>query len=689
MSILYLLLFIAFVVAVFKVARQFSSGSVSETVLITFTLFVSCIIVTGFTLSALNFTHHTTIWSLAVFLPLGVIGIISKLLIVNNSKENLHFLTILKSFKTRYLDLDITLRIIFGCLLGTFLFVEIINLLLIIYTVPNEWDSMTGHLNRLLYYIQHHTMAHFGGTNWNIDTYPKSVCNVQIYSYLMTSKSENAFKLIHHLSYLMMGVATYGIVSRISKNVIASLFSALVVLLLPNLLMQVISTESDIVLGAYLSTLVYFLLSYKETRKLQYLYFSGICFGLAFGHKITFAFSLPPLAFIFWYAIFLDSKFKILNLATIKEYFTLSKFRIKAFIFRLKHLVFAVFIGLILFTFPTGYIKNIQVFGHPIGPPTALKHQSIERAGSKKNLLIQGSRNVIRYGFDFFNLDGFRNISIGNKINNFIKKPFVALERKSPLHLETKTEFTIIPFTYSKRYEFYNCNPFWGIFGFALLLPLLIISMFKFKNIQISYLVFGIAFLLHFLALSYTAPYDPWKGRYTISTIVFAVVFFVKLFDGNRLRTQWLNIYLVLITVIGCVSAILTIIYNERCYPFSTSTKKSAFKTDRLAMLTIVRPDLYDPYMKFNKLVPQNAVVALATINDDFEYPLWGDKLTRKIYAVNPFEKGLQSLPADTEYLFFAKSVISPIPGDLRLSNDKVFKDIIVKAEDYYLRKIK
>ncbi len=689
MPILYLLLFFGFVFSVFKVALKFASNAVSEIILTAFALFTSTIIITGFVLSALDLTHQTSVWSISVFIPLLFFLLISKNINIQPKRRqstNFHFYL---SIKEWYYGLNLALKIIFLALGSTFLLIEITQLLLILFTVPNEWDSMTGHLNRLLYYIQNHTMAHFGGTNWNIDTYPKSVCNIQIYTYLMFSKTENAFKLIHHLSYLIMGIATFGIVSRISKNFTASIFSSMVIWLLPNLLMQATSTESDIVLGAYMSTLVYFLLSYRENRKLHYLYFAGICFGLAFGHKITFVFSLPPMILVIWYAVFLDKNLEYFNLESIKAYFCFSNTRLQVFFFRLKHFVFSISLGLILFTFPTGYLKNIQVFGHPIGPPTALKHQSVERAGSPQNLLLQGSRNVIRYSFDFFNLDGLRNIDIGNKINESIKKPFIFLERKSPFHLETKTEFTILPFTYTKRYQFYNANPYWGIFGFALIFPLFAWAFIRFKNIKIVYLVFGVAFLLHFLALSYTAPYDPWKGRYTISTSVFAIVFLAMLFDSNRLKCKWLSYYLFLIVGIGSLSAILSVVYNERSYPFSTETKKSAFRSNRLEMQTVVRPDLYEPYSKFNKIVPQNAVVALATINDDFEYPLWGDKLTRKIYAVNPFEKGLQPLPADTEYLFFAKSVIQPQSGDIRLSTDKVFDNIIVKAEDYYLRKIK
>jgi hypothetical protein len=86
--------------------------------------------------------------------------------------------------------------------------------------------------------------------------------------------------------------------------------------------------------------------------------------------------------------------------------------------------------------------------------------------------------------------------------------------------------------------------------------------------------------------------------------------------------------------------------------------------------------------------VPDTATVALGTINDDFEYPLFGKNLTRKLIPINPFERGLQPIPKEADYLFFAKSVIKPLPTDLRLGTDTLRKDIVYRGEDYYLRKL-
>lgn len=687
MTFLYLTLYLVFIGFVFRVASRVSRKSLIDIILTAHILFCASVIGTGFVLSAIDRTDDRRFWAIGVFVPVILFYTIFKKVF---HQEEVERFTIFELIGSRiqlvwnwFGGLSLLLKYIFGGLLATFAIVEITNLLLICFTPPNEWDSMTGHLNRLLYYLQHHTMAHFGGTNWNMDTYPKSICTLQIYHYLMSGKVENFFKAIHHASYLILGLSMFGTVRNLTNNLTASVFCGLIIWLLPDVLMQSITTETDVVLAAYLSCFVYFLFSFNTTKLIRYLYLAGITFGITLGHKITFVFSLPPLFFIILYAVFYDDGGSV---QTLKEWFALAWLRFR-------HFAFAIFIGLCFFTFPTGYIKNIQVFHHPIGPPTALYHQSIERAGTKKNLLIQGSRNIIRYSIDLINMDGLRNWTVGETINREMKKPIIWLEKKSPLRLEEKTDYTIIPFTYNRRFEFFNSNPYWGVFGFALILPLFVLTMLGVLRVKKAYYCFGIAFILHFLALSFTAAYDPWKGRYMISSAVYAVPFLALLFTEPwgllAKRAFVLKTYTSIVVFIGLVSAILAVYLNERALPIAAFGRPSAFDTERMAFLTWARPDITTPYQKFNELVPQNATVALGTINDDYEYPLWGDKLTRKMFVLNPFGEGLRPIPKEAQYLFFAKSVIKPQAGDIRLGTDTTMKGVISRGEDYYLRKLK
>ncbi len=683
MTFLYPIIFAIFIGFVFRVSARVCQKSLIDIIIIAYVVFCGSVILSGFTLSEINKMNDRRFWAIGVFIPAYIFYIQFNNFFGKDRNENFTIFQIIGSriqaVWNWFGNLSLFLKFIFGGLFITLAIIEITNFILICYTPPNEWDSMTGHLNRLLYYLQHGTMAHFGGTNWNIDTYPRSACTIQIYNYLMSGKVENWFKAIHHTAYWMIGFSVFGIARSISKNLTASFFCGLVVLMLPDVLKQAITTESDVVLASYLGCLVYFLFSFNEKKRRRYIYLAGLTFGIALGHKITFVFSLPPVFLILLYTVFKENEKSSLFSITFVHF---------------KHLFVAFVLGFILFTLPAGYIPNIQEYHHPIGPPTALKHQSIDRAGTKANLIKQGSRNVLRYSIDLINLDGFRNWDEGEKLNRAMKKPIMWFERNVlKTRLEAETDFTIVPFTYNKRFEFYNMSPYWGIFGFALIIPLIILVLIGVIRNKAVYYYLGLAFVLHFIALSYTAAYDPWKGRYMISTAIFAVPFLTLLFTGKysieKPNHLVLKTYVGFVVAIGIVSGLLATFLNYRCLPISAYGRKSAFDMTRMEILTEARPDITKAYENFNKLVPQNATVALATINDDYEYPLWGDKLTRKLIVINPFEQGLRPIPKEADYLFFAKSVIKPQIGDIRLGTDTTMVNVIVKGEDYYLRKLR
>lgn len=687
MSILYFLSLLLFVGYVGRLASRVCRRSLTEWWLTTFLLGAGSVILTGFVLSALYQTSNSLVWAGSVFVTATIIGAILTFLIPRQERFSIRDLVRERWHTGRvwFNGLSSYPRFLFSLLFLTLAIITITNLLLVLFTVPNEWDSMTGHLNRVMQYVQRGTMRHFGGTNWNIDTYPKSVCTLQIYTFLMTGHFENGFKFIHHLSYWTAIVAVFGIVQRIGQNRLsASFFCALAYALLPDFLMQAITTETDIVLTAYLSVLLYMLFTYKSTGAQQaadnrYLYLAGMAFGIAFGHKITFALLLPSVFVIMIYTVFLSRSLAI----------TFS---------RTWRLAGAIVVGVCLWTLPTGYLKNIEVFGHPIGPPTALKHQSVERAGSLGNLLEQGSRNLVRYGFDHINLDGIRNVKPGATINHAMRQPLVLIEDKLHMRLDEETDFSIQPFAFDRKFVFYNANPYWGIFGFGLILPLLILVLVGFVR-STPHLYLGIAFILHFVALSYSAPYDPFKGRYFIETGLFGITFLALIFLHPRTsvdvpkRTVW-KTYVGAVTVLGCLSALLCVFLNTRALPFAWTAPDgisfpSAFHSDRIRQITIGRPDTYIPYKRFDELVPANATVALATINDDYEYPLYGPELSRRLIAIHPFEQGLKPIPKNADYLFFDKSVISPQPGDIRLGTDTTMRALMtVPGEDYYLRKL-
>jgi len=668
---MYWLLFISFVLLNYKVASKLSNKHFEEILILGFLVYSSSVILSGYFLSYIHLWNSKILWAVVPFFSSYLIYLFFKrpIFLENNSGISAFKVTgkTIQSIHEEFNGLNTHEKWIFRMLFYTILLVTLLQYTLMFNCPPNEWDSMTGHLNRIFYFLQQGSLSHFVGTNWNIDTYPKSFCSIQVYPFLMSGYNEHMFKLPNFGAYWLICFSMYGILKQIGVSYKPRLFVSFVILLLPNIISQSILTDTDIVLAAYLSSLLYAILRYENSKAIVYLYWAGIAFGLALSHKITFLFSFPPL-FLFYSYIFFKEK-------------------IQTRIHLLKHLLISHGIAIIFLTLSTGYLSNIYYYGHPIGPKTATTHQSIERAGSLSNLLIQGSRNVLRYGFDVLNFDGLRNLTWVEDQQKMGKAILQELDKSLHLGLESVTEFTIVPFSFNRRFENYNGTPIYGAIFILFIIPSFILY---FKRINKLYTIFLAAFILHFLALSFTAAYDPWKGRYMISSAIFIFPLLAYLGDWFILSKNhfFRNVYMYFSTVIICISAILTISLNIRALPFDYYGRKSIFHSSRMEVLTTSRPDITQAYQNFDSIVPANATVALATINDDYEYPLWGKKFSRYLIPINPFDQGLQKIPAEAQYLFFAKSILRPQKGDIRLGTDLRKNDLLVKGEDYYLRKL-
>ena len=664
-----IIVFLSFILFNFRIASKISNKNFDEILLTGFTIQSLSIICSGYLLSAFKLWDNAYCWSiLPFFVSYACYLFFRNVIHLPEEKHSSSFKLIGSSIQQLheiYKQQRKTEKILFACIFFGAAIITISQLFLLFYLPPNEWDSMTGHLNRILYFVQNHSTAHFVGTNWNIDTYPKSFSSIQFYPFLMSGFNEHFFKLPNLSAFWILFVGSYAVLKQLQISFKVRLLSASLLIFTPILLIQSTTTDTDIVLGAYLVCGLYYLIRFTKTKEVYYIYISNLMFAIAMSHKITFVFALPSLAVLIGYACLIN-----------KEHINL------------KHLKHAI-LSSILFLFvsmPTGYIANIIHYGHPIGPNTATKHQSIERAGNFSNLVLHGSKNVARYFFDLINFDGLRNIQWVENYQEVVNQQFRNLDSFFNWGLETSTAFTIVPFNYTRKFEFYNGTPIYGSIFLLIIIPAIIILLVKKR--PTFYYFFFLAFLLHFGALAYTAAYDPWKGRYMISSLVFLLpissLFFKPFVAKNKYRLV-LVVYLIIIA-----SAFSTILFHSRSAFVSTHHLPTIWGKSRMELLTVSRPDITNAYTRFDQIVPQDATVALATINDDYEYPLWGNRFTRTLIPINPFEKGLQPIPKEATYLFFSKNVIKPVSTDIRLGSDTTIKEhIIVRGEDYYLRKLK
>lgn len=668
---IFLLLFLFFIWQIHRNA-SYISESLSDYGLKLFLGLVSCIIPTGFLLSEINQINQPVWWGVSVNLIAILFYVIFRSL-----ANNYHFRlqTGLQGLKNKWIanwHNQTTLnKLSLGILLTGVSITALINLIISFVTFPNEWDSMTGHLVKCAYYLQNGNMKRLQGTTWTIDFYPNSLPTLQMFFYHVLG--EKGFKIIHYISYWIFALSAYGITYKISKNFTASLFVGLITLLLPTALVQATTTETDIVLSAYLGILAYSLFSFKQKPTPLNIILIALIAGVWIGHKVTFLLIAPAAFTVAIYTVLLKKEFyKNINLFLI-----------------------SFMISVAVYVLPTGYIANIKEVGKfSLGslsaPPMVMKWHGVEEYTGKEKLQ-NIAFNISRYSSDFLNLDGIRSTQSGKKINDAFR--FIPDKIFGSLPVEGN-KFTVVSyFSFDHPLRFYVERPYWGIISFGMVLPVTLLLFFRgirnnrvISSTEKSMLVLVAAALLHFLSLSYSAPYDPIKARYFLNMAVWCMpllVLFYSLAEKKKIWSYWQ----VVCCLIVSISAVCTILFT-RIHP--VSGEKNIFNMSRMEQLTLARPDIYEAYKKFDELVPENAIVALGTQqeHEDFEYPLWGAGFKRKLIPIHPFRSRVKPIPPEAEYLFYSKGVLPYQDGDIALGRGDEHKDTPVEESAFFLRKL-
>lgn len=656
---------------------SYISESLSDYTIKYFFGLVSCIIPIGFLLSELNQINQAISWGIGI-------NILSYLFFLFFSKisenQNFKLLTVLKQLPEKLSDFwqkqALWNKVIFTILTLGFILTTILNLVIFFITVPNEWDSMTGHLVKCAYYLQNGNMNRLQGTTWTVDFYPNSLPTLQIFGFHIFG--EQGFKLIHYISYWLFALSSYGIAFKISKNFSKSLFVFLISALLPTALVQATTTETDIVLTAYLGCLTYFLFSFKEKSNKLNISLIALMSGIWIGHKVTFLLIAPAALVVALHTFLLK-----------KEFYKNIKLFVVLFI-----------LGISVYVLPTGYIANVKEVGQfSLGslsaPKMVMQWHGIEHYSGKekvKNFFL----NIGRYSSDFLNFDGLRNTEIGKSLNNkFRYLPNKALES---LHLKGDRFTVVSHFEYEHPMRFYLERPYWGIIGFGIICPIMVLLLVKLirnykttTSSEKSLMVLSLAASLHFLSLCFSAPYDPIKARYFLNMAVWAMplLSFISFSSkkGDILNSKVSVFYALFASVIISISAICSILFI-RIHP--VFEKKNIFNMNRLEQIMVGRPNLYEAYQKFDKIVPKDAIVALGTQqeHEDFEYPLWGAEFKRTLIPIHPFRSAVKVIPANAQYLFYSEGVIPFQEGDILLNSTSKKAKPIVEESVFYLRKL-
>ncbi|MBF2018786.1 MAG: 4-amino-4-deoxy-L-arabinose transferase [Hydrococcus sp. C42_A2020_068] len=247
-------------------------------------------------------TAFTEILSLVKFLTFGTVLAAWGLTIVISG---FIYYRLIREGKREFKGLKIfQLTPVPAILLGSIVFIVAVVGLISIVSPPNNWDSMTYHMPRVVHWIQNHSVAHYPTYDSAQLVHPPfaefAIMHLQILS--------DGDRLANLVQWLAMAGSIIG-VSLIAKQLDADrygqILAAVFCTTIPMGILQASSTQNDYVVAFWLVCLAHYVLSTLPYKKPPtFLVFAiGACLGLAILTKSSgYIFAFPFMVWLFcWY----------------------------------------------------------------------------------------------------------------------------------------------------------------------------------------------------------------------------------------------------------------------------------------------------------------------------------------------------------------------------------------------------
>lgn len=205
------------------------------------------------------------------------------------------------------------------------LFVFFASFAICAYYIPNNWDSLTYHLPRVLLYISQGTLSYIPASNARLFTFPltETLFRVFLAHYGQPDRLFNFFSLC---CWMIGWPAVFVLARRSGISALGSLTGAWVAMMGTQVVAQASATTNDLICAVPFVIGVLFVLNWLRKFQLSQLLLAGFAFGLAFGTKLTLLFCGPvvTLFFIVFLKQFYTRKNRTLSFSKLFQHISIS-----------------------------------------------------------------------------------------------------------------------------------------------------------------------------------------------------------------------------------------------------------------------------------------------------------------------------------------------------------------------------
>jgi hypothetical protein len=467
------------------------------------------------------------------------------------------------------------LKFLWICLILIILVLGLIALI----AAPNNWDSMTYHLSKVMHWQQNQSIR-FYPTHILRQLFTPPWAEMAILQLQILAGNDRLANFVQFFAMIGSLTGVSLIAKLLGGNCEVQLFSSLATLTIPMGVLQSTSTQNDYVATFWLVCFVSFaLISAREQTIATYL-LAGISLGLAILTKSTSILFAAP--FLIWTGLVLLKKlreniWKPIGIVT-----------------------------LAVLVINSGYFaRNLTLFGNPLGlteeATDGLTYKYTNDIFTPKAVTSNVLRNV-----------GLQLVSPFERLNILVSTIIIKLhdslgmDPNDPRITWAGTAFDVGSWSV---HEDTASNPWHFIF---VSISLLLLLNFRNQDARIYAACLVAGFLLFCLILKW----QPWHSRLLLPLFVLAMPLSIVIFS------HYLNQRIMLVIMILFMILALQPVFGNNSRP--VLGKDSIFIKDRSSQYFKNQPALEKPYrMVIEKLPDECTRVGLILQMNSWEYPLW------------------------------------------------------------------
>ena len=450
-------------------------------------------------------------------------------------------------------------------------------------TPPNTWDSMSYHLPRAVEWYQRGRVEFLENVHTERMNAFQPGAEMQILYVFALSGNEVLVEAPQFLAQLGLLAAVFGIARRAGWAAPAAAFAALLTATLSELALQSVTTQNDLVVAALAVSSAYLVLG--RTRVEAAL--AGLALGLALGTKLTVVLALPALALL---ALAAGGARRLAAAA-------------------------AATAAAVVLVGSYGYVLNLVHTGSPLGDAAEVSDLQPERTfgGTVSTVARVAFRLVDFSGFDPPErvLDAVADA--GDATFDLLGVP------------QNPPASTQVPFEFFVQTQAEEDNSYFGPLGFLLLVPLsaAFVGAFALRRTGAVPAALAAALPLYILGLALTYRYNPWIGRFLLTAGALTMPLAAAVY---RVRALALAVALV------GVASLYAAHRHSTTHPTGADGSVAVWSLYRPEAIALRFPPMKQTLAGVEPL-PSDATILVVVGPDDFVYPLYGRRLTRRVHT--------------------------------------------------------